>query len=314
MNGSGTTMLLDCLNNHPNIYGFRRETLIFPKYLNEIDRYGNLNNTNNFKMLFQNITNENAFRSVNDLKPIPFPDEWLEFPRELSSVINYVFTYFSVKEQKSRWAEKTPINGLYMQEILKHFPLAKFIHIIRDGRDCAASLNRRYGYSPNLMITKWKHVVKETRKKGRIAGKQYYEVFYEDVSTMPEKSMRDICKFLEEPYAPELLKTSRFRKNINSTGTCKIIPNSNKWQKYFTSKKALNLEKIAGKELQQLGYKTTLSNGDKTPCKLYIRFWMYYGYALSRMTAMVRHRKQLRREIAFSIDKYKSRARLNKTF
>ena len=33
MNGSGTTMMLDHLDHHPNLFGFGMETYILPHYL-----------------------------------------------------------------------------------------------------------------------------------------------------------------------------------------------------------------------------------------------------------------------------------------
>ncbi len=42
-----------------------------------------------------------------------------------------------------RWAETTPAHVLHMQEIVAQIPGALFIHVIRDGRDVAASLEKQ---------------------------------------------------------------------------------------------------------------------------------------------------------------------------
>ena len=44
---------------------------------------------------------------------------------------------------KVRWGDKTPLYLLNMPMIESLLPEAHFIHIVRDGRDCAASLRSR---------------------------------------------------------------------------------------------------------------------------------------------------------------------------
>ena len=41
---------------------------------------------------------------------------------------------------KPRWAEKTPLNIAHLGWVLSHFPRARVIHVIRDGRDVVCSL------------------------------------------------------------------------------------------------------------------------------------------------------------------------------
>ena len=44
------------------------------------------------------------------------------------------------KAGKARWAEKTPRNIGRIGEIFRCFPAARFVHVLRDGRDVACSL------------------------------------------------------------------------------------------------------------------------------------------------------------------------------
>src|SRR5690606_14044733 len=41
---------------------------------------------------------------------------------------------------KSRWVEKTGSNGYYLHRILKLYPRARIVHMVRDGRDAVCSL------------------------------------------------------------------------------------------------------------------------------------------------------------------------------
>lgn len=49
---------------------------------------------------------------------------------------------------KNRWTVWGPDNLLYIQQIKKELPQAKFIHIIRDGRDVALSLHKEQWIRP----------------------------------------------------------------------------------------------------------------------------------------------------------------------
>ena len=61
MNGSGTTMLLDCLNNHPKLFGFRGETKIIPHYISSLNKYGEYS-VESIATLFESITTKKTIR------------------------------------------------------------------------------------------------------------------------------------------------------------------------------------------------------------------------------------------------------------
>ena len=48
----------------------------------------------------------------------------------------------------SRWGECTPEHLLYIDKIKRDIPDAKVIHVIRDGRDVAVSLDRQRWIRP----------------------------------------------------------------------------------------------------------------------------------------------------------------------
>jgi hypothetical protein len=277
MNGSGTTVLLDCLNNHPNLYGFRKETKVIPNYISSLIKYGNLEDDSNFLKLLNDLRNEVVFKIVNGGSPVPIPENWKDLQRNLMTVVDYIFKYFALKEGKARWCEKTPGYAIHITAISQLFPNAKFIHIIRDGRDCAASLHRRWGYMPAAMIYRWKKVVHEAMKQGSIIGSRYHEVYYEEFTKDPVQVMRNLCSFLDIPFIDAIIESSRIRKFTGTTSK-KIVRNSQKWRNYFNDKKLTRLELIAGSQLNRLGYVTNFPASDYNPSPLLLRFLLYYGY------------------------------------
>src|SRR5204863_5859043 len=53
------------------------------------------------------------------------------------------FELYAEKQGKQRWGDKTPIYVTSMREIAGALPEARFIHVIRDGRDVALSRWKR---------------------------------------------------------------------------------------------------------------------------------------------------------------------------
>jgi hypothetical protein len=287
MNGSGTTFLLDCLNNHPDLYGYLMETKIIPFYLASQKKYGDLENDRNFLKLFDALRNEYIFKFVNGGAPLPLPDNWMQLPRNLATIIDSIFMYFASKDGKSRWCEKTPDYAIYIKELCQLFPGAKFIHLIRDGRDCARSVHRRYGYNAGAMICRWKKMVREARRQGALTGDKYLEIRYEEMTEHPERIMKQICRHLEIPFSSAICESSRIR-NFTGNTSSKMIKNSQKWREYFDGKQLRRLEMIAGRQLNELGYETNYPDADYNPSNLLLQFLLYFGYTSHAVTRILK--------------------------
>ena len=148
MNGSGTTMLADCLNHHPLIYFHSIESKIIPFYYYNIGKFGDLNNKRNFGRLLREFSNNSAFWICNNRRTVEIPYEFNELEhRDLSQVIDLTFSYFSAQKNKVIWGDHSPKYAFSIPVILDLFPEAKIIHIVRDGRDCAQSFRRRFNYN-----------------------------------------------------------------------------------------------------------------------------------------------------------------------
>jgi hypothetical protein len=65
MNGSGTTMLADALNHHPQIYIHRIESRVIPYYCQQLGTFGDIPREDNFRKLVDDFANNYAFRVCN---------------------------------------------------------------------------------------------------------------------------------------------------------------------------------------------------------------------------------------------------------
>ncbi len=274
MNGSGTTMLLDCLNNHPDFYGFPLETKILPLYLRKLAKYGDLKVDANFARLWNDLRRIIYFRSTNGGAPPPLPSDWAERERTFAAALDGVFRHFADREGKTRWCEKSPMYALHMDEFGREFPDARFIHMIRDGRDCAHSFRRRYRYTPQKTMHRWKTVVRKARKMGATLGDRYLEVRYEDLTDAPAEYMRRICAFLGADYTDAVLTIGRPRSDQKTLART-IVPNKEKWRKAFGTQEIEVLDRIGGCLLADLGYPSVHPESDWDPPKATLKYWGY---------------------------------------
>ena len=96
------------------------------------------------------------------------------------------FVLYAETQGKPRWGDKTPEYVEYMRPIERALPEARFVHVIRDGRDVALSRIRwrqkRSGRTPPVrrMARTWKEAITVAREQARRVG-HYLEVRYEDL-------------------------------------------------------------------------------------------------------------------------------------
>ena len=257
MNGSGTTMLADSLGRHPDLYMFPLESKVLPFFIAELDRFGDLASPFNRRRLADAIGHAKPYWQANKKSPLILDDSELEGCDSLGDVVDRIYRHLAAREGKIRWSEKSPMNVQHIGAISRHFPNAKFIHIIRDGRDAAQSFHRRWGFSPRHAIWRWKRVVREGCSQGTAVGyDRYLEVRYESLTTVPESEMKEICRFAGLSFDPAVLGSSmRFMDPGNlAAGSGRIVQNSQKWRTYFDAREVDVLENLAGRTLQDLGY------------------------------------------------------------
>jgi protein-tyrosine sulfotransferase len=175
-------------------------------------------------------------------------------------------------EGKARWCDKTPRNVRNIPRILHAFPNARFIHVVRDGRDVACSLRRhpketvRHGrVVPNTVdrppaegAKRW---VADTSLG--LAFKDHprcFELRYERLVTEPEATLRELCAFIVEDFDPVMLDPSkapaddpRFLNNPNAAEPISAR-SVGRWKKDLSPDERAGVERVAGELLIATGY------------------------------------------------------------
>jgi hypothetical protein len=122
-------------------------------------------------------------------------------------VLRAFYGLYAENQGKSRYGDKTPGYVKQMGTVQRALPEARFIHLIRDGRDVALSRERRtdaeeLSVERHAMI--WKRRINRARRQ-EVRLKHYLEIRYEDLVRDPEDTLRTVCEFIELPYDPAML-------------------------------------------------------------------------------------------------------------
>jgi hypothetical protein len=125
----------------------------------------------------------------------------------LGSALATVFQRYAARFDKPRWGDKRPAYIQNLDVILRLFPDAQIVNIVRDGRDCVASLKEMSWHRQDLYATiaAWARAVDEARRAARrLAADQWFELRYEDLVAEPEPWLTKLCGFLGMSYDPAM--------------------------------------------------------------------------------------------------------------
>lgn len=106
------------------------------------------------------------------------------------------------------WGDKAPGLTPHMRCLAQVFPGARFIHIVRDGRDVASAyLSAPFGPRTVAQAAAlWRSQVCSARRAGNELGpERFTEVRYEDLIASPEPEVARLCAFLDVSMDPGML-------------------------------------------------------------------------------------------------------------
>jgi len=133
---------------------------------------------------------------------------------DLCQLATDLFTAIANSKGKSYLLEQTPWYGQHISTITKLFPGAKFIHVIRDGRDVAISFARTPWWSKDVLenLSRWEREVSVILRDSslHLQPDQVHLVRYEDLVIRPENTLEEVCRFLGVTYEADMLNVSNY--------------------------------------------------------------------------------------------------------
>ncbi len=113
----------------------------------------------------------------------------------------------TLRAGKSYLVEKTPRHINRLDLIRREVPDAKFVIMVRDGRDVTASLGKRHGGNFEAGLARWVHETEiSLGQRGRADA---HLQRYEDLIVDPVSSLQRICDFLGVSYLASMLDYHR---------------------------------------------------------------------------------------------------------
>jgi hypothetical protein len=214
----GTTMLAQMLNSHSKV--------CVPFELQILFEYSN-NGARLYEIFqgkqYENFGLEDFLNLIEDRCPYKFHEyfdyrsffEKQQFPiHNFKDLATSLFSEIAESKNKKIFIEQTPWYGQRIDILNELFPSAKYIHMIRDGRDVAISFARTPWWHDDIgqNLERWHAEVKQlidSSKKILNPG-QILQVRYEDLVEQPESGLRRISNFLDIEFEDCMLDPSTY--------------------------------------------------------------------------------------------------------
>ena len=259
---SGTSILAILLRKYLGI-SFGTESQFFIRFFNRLQNYGDLNNNDNLKKLLADISRERCFQRWRKWDYILDVDKIHARIRENSytGIIDAIFNDLADHNQMNRWGDKTPEYIYNLPVLHTLFPEAKFIHILRDGRDVALSTFKTHFGAKNIGIAalEWNQQLACVAKfKKMIDPGKFCEIRYEDLLDDPVGTFKKLMNFLN---IVDIDGTILRRIETEMAG--ELYPgNYYKWRNELTKKEQNIFERVNYQHLVDSGY-PTITNSRK---------------------------------------------------
>jgi Sulfotransferase family len=266
---SGTTLLYHMILSAGDFVVYRTESnaisLLEP-------RFGNLGVRRNKERLMDAWLNSKLFW-VSGLDGNAIREKVLAECRNGGDFLRIIMSEMARQQGVRRWADCTPEHLLYLPRIKQTLPDALIIHIIRDGRDVALSIDR-LGYikrapwdkKPSVMAAGlyWDWIVRRGRKDGCKLGNDYIEVRFEDLLSQPRQVLATLSEFIEHDLDYDrILRVgvgSVSEPNTSFKDTSGNFNPIGRWKQGYSSENLITFEALVGKTLEELGYPLATTN------------------------------------------------------
>ena len=218
-------------------------------------------------------------RFLEDVRRLPTVAAWglraedvaprLRSGMDVGAAIAAIFETYAERAGKPRWGDKTPMYMRHLPLLERLFPAAQYVHLVRDGRDAAASFvqmpagtfTRTWAHPgrPAAFACLWRTEVRAARALGRRVGPgRYHETRYEDLVAEPDRVVREICAFAGLPFEESMLdyagavdvSAKPHQQRLLAPPTRHVRD----WRAELAPDEARAFERVAGDLLAELGY------------------------------------------------------------
>jgi len=266
---SGNTLLRGILVSHPKI-AIPPESYVLGKVIKNFQAYSFLPWNDIVKIVVAEFEASSDFFTwgINLYPVYKKMYELKEERRTLAKIIDEIYCHYGHEKFPGFeiWGDKTPMNTLHLEWIESVFKNAKYIHMIRDGRDVVSSYLKMGQYKTvEEASERWKKSIRLARKFGKNKSKnEYIEIRYEKLVSNPSNEIKKICEFLNVDFHKDMLEHQKIASELEDV---KQIPHySNvknpintdsigKWKRNLSDEQRIKVEELLNDKLKELNYK-----------------------------------------------------------
>jgi hypothetical protein len=284
MQRSGTTLLRAMLSAHRNIT-IAPETHFINRFV-QGSRARELGSEEQFRTFWEGFCSSDRFHDLGIEESPPRSEILKSGDFGYRNIFRTVLEEYARRTGKPRWGEKTPHHVNHIDVLLDWFPAARVIFIVRDPRAACAS----------LLVVPWRNSQSAGRRRVdptwfRRLRQVYFDsaywqatvdrftatwsaeprvttVRYEDIVAQPEDTLRDLCKYLGEPYDEQMLANRSWddlssapdqvsgwgRQHLERTLRPVSTASVAKWQKDLAPIEAAIIEANSSPGMAKFGY------------------------------------------------------------
>ncbi|MGI8520702.1 MAG: sulfotransferase family protein [Actinomycetota bacterium] len=182
-----------------------------------------------------------------------------------NELIEAVYRAYATARNKTLWGDKTPRYVLDINLLAGLFGGARFIHVVRDGRNVALSY-ADMPFGPKTVARaadRWQTRVRAGIDACRtLPPARYTELFYERLVAEPEQELEKLCSFIGVSFQPTMLEYGTLSSNevqsraerYNPHVTRKPTAGVRSWEQQMPPFQVAVFEAVAGELLQEMGY------------------------------------------------------------
>lgn len=206
------------------------------------------------------------YRLLWDLPLDPSAVDAAEVGSTFAEVLSWLVRAYSRhlgKPAATLWVDHTPSNFKRGLTMLRMFPDARFIHIVRDGRGVAASI-LPLDWGPNDILGAAEHWMARCAAglaaELKLGPDRVLRVRYEDLLATPETTLRRIASFAGLEYEPVMAQGTGHSPNRYNERQHRLVgqpPDQSRadgWIRSLSSRQIEIFESVAGDFLETLGY------------------------------------------------------------
>ena len=252
---SGTTLLRMMLNAHPEVAVppesrfvvdlYRSDEVQVDDFLAQLEGHP--------RWISWDTPIEDVRAQLTGMTTVSYPE-----------AIEAAYMAYAQNRNKKSYGDKTPRYIEDLPLLSRLWPVAKFVHLVRDGREVALSY-ADVPFGPSTVAKAaalWKARVKLGMEQGRPLGTaRYLELRYERLLVNPQEEVEGLCSFLDLEFDPAMLDYSERarsevldRAKLYNPNVMKSITKTRSWDEQMPRSQVEVFEAVAGDTLTELGY------------------------------------------------------------